>query len=50
MFGNEIIPLWVWPWLLAGGLLFFAIVEAEKLVIRKSDALRKAVTAAEAAT
>jgi hypothetical protein len=50
LFGNEIVPLWVWPWLLAGGLLFFAIVEAEKLVIRKSDALRKAVTAAEAAT
>jgi magnesium-transporting ATPase (P-type) len=48
MFGNEIIPLWVWPWLLAGGLLFFAVVEAEKLVIRTSDALRKTVTAVEA--
>jgi magnesium-transporting ATPase (P-type) len=48
MFGNESIPLWVWPWLLAGGLLFFAIVEAEKLVIRSSDTLRKAVTAMEA--
>jgi Cation transporting ATPase, C-terminus len=45
MFGNETIPLWVWPWLLAGGLLFFAVVEAEKLVIRASDALRKTVTA-----
>jgi magnesium-transporting ATPase (P-type) len=50
MFGNEPIPLWVWPWLLAGGLLFFAVVEAEKLVIRSSDTLRKAVTAAEAGT
>jgi magnesium-transporting ATPase (P-type) len=48
MFGNEAIPLRVWPWLLAGGLLFFAVVEAEKLVIRTSDALRKAVTAVEA--
>jgi magnesium-transporting ATPase (P-type) len=48
MFGNEAIPLWVWPWLLAGGLLFFVIVEAEKLVIRSSDALRKTVTAVEA--
>jgi magnesium-transporting ATPase (P-type) len=48
MFGNEAIPLWVWPWLLAGGLLFFAVVEAEKLVIRSSDTLRNAVTAVEA--
>jgi len=48
MFGNEPIPLWVWPWLLAGGLLFFAVVEAEKLIIRSSDTLRKAVTAVEA--
>ena len=48
MFGTEAVPLGVWPWLLAGGLLFFAIVEAEKLVIRTSHALRKAVTAVEA--
>src|SRR5262245_1912520 len=50
MFGNEAIPLWVWPWLLAGGLVFFAVVEAEKLVIRSSDALRRTVTAVEAGT
>jgi magnesium-transporting ATPase (P-type) len=50
MFGNEALPLWVWPWLLAGGLLFFVVVEAEKLVIRSSDALRKTVTAVEAGT
>jgi len=48
MFGNEAVPLWVWPWLLAGGLLFFIIVEAEKLAIRTSGRLRKAVTAVEA--
>jgi hypothetical protein len=33
-----------------GGLLFFAVVEAEKFVIRSSDALRKTVTAVEAGT
>ena len=48
MFGNEAIPLWVWPWLLAGGLLFFAVVEAEKFIIRSSSMLRKTVTAVEA--
>jgi magnesium-transporting ATPase (P-type) len=50
LFGNEAIPLWVWPWLLVGGLLFFLVVEAEKLVIRSSDALRRTVTAVEAGT
>jgi len=48
MFGNESIPAWVWPWLLAGGLVFFVVVEAEKLVIRSFASLRKAVTAVEA--
>ena len=48
MFGNEAVPLWVWPWLLAGGLLFFLVVEAEKLIIRSSGSLRKVVVAAEA--
>jgi magnesium-transporting ATPase (P-type) len=48
MFGNEAIPLWVWPWLLAGGLIFFLVVEAEKFVIRSSESLRAAVTAVEA--
>jgi magnesium-transporting ATPase (P-type) len=50
MFDNEAIPLRVWPWLLAGGLLFFVVVEAEKLVIRSSAALRSTVTAVEAGT
>ena len=48
MFGNEAIPLRIWFWLLAGGLVFFLVVETEKLVIRSSDSLRRAVTAAEA--
>ena len=50
MFGNEAIPFRVWPWLILGGLLFFLIVEVEKLVIRSSDALRNTVTAVEAGT
>jgi hypothetical protein len=48
IFGNEAIPLWVWPWLFAAGLAFFLVVEAEKLVIRSSASLRRAVTAVEA--
>jgi magnesium-transporting ATPase (P-type) len=50
MFGNEAIPLRIWPWLLAGGLVFFLAVEAEKFVIRSSGSLRKAITAVEAGT
>ncbi|HZD28188.1 MAG TPA: HAD-IC family P-type ATPase [Xanthobacteraceae bacterium] len=48
LFDNEAIPLWVWPWLVLGGLAFFLIVEAEKLIIRSSGSLRSAVTAVEA--
>ena len=48
MFGTEALPLWVWPWLLSGGLVFFLVVEAEKFIIRSSAALRFEVTAIEA--
>jgi hypothetical protein len=48
VFGNEAIPLWVWPWLLAGGVIFFLVVEAEKLIIRSSDSLRASVASVEA--
>ena len=48
LFDNEPIPLWIWPWLVLGGLVFFLVVEAEKLVIRSSGSLRRAVTAVEA--
>ena len=34
LFGTEALPLRTWPWLLLGGLLFFLLVEAEKLVFR----------------
>ena len=50
LFDNEAIPLGVWPWLFLGGLVFFLLVEAEKLVIRSSGSLRSAVTAMEAGT
>jgi magnesium-transporting ATPase (P-type) len=36
LFDTEAIPLYVWPWLLLGGLVFFLIVEMEKLIIRLS--------------
>jgi magnesium-transporting ATPase (P-type) len=48
LFDNEAIPLHVWPWLFLGGLVFFLIVEAEKMIIRSSKSLRIAVTAVEA--
>jgi magnesium-transporting ATPase (P-type) len=48
LFDNEAIPLWVWPRIILGGLVFFLVVEAEKLVIRSSESLRSAVTAVEA--
>jgi hypothetical protein len=48
MFGNEAIPLWVWLWLIAGGLAFFLVIEAEKLIIRSSENLRRSITAVEA--
>jgi magnesium-transporting ATPase (P-type) len=50
VFGNEAIPLRIWPWLFAGGLVFFLVVETEKLAIRSSDWLRRVVTAVEAGT
>src|SRR5262249_25307369 len=45
---HEATPLSPWPLLLAGGVVFFLVVELEKLVIRSSGSLRKAVTAVEA--
>jgi magnesium-transporting ATPase (P-type) len=50
LFDNEAIPLWVWPPLFLAGFVFFLIVEAEKMIIRSSAALRSAVTAVEAGT
>jgi magnesium-transporting ATPase (P-type) len=48
LFGNEPIPLHVWPVLLAGGFVFFLVIEIEKWIIRSSSGLRKLVTSVEA--
>jgi magnesium-transporting ATPase (P-type) len=34
LFGTAAIPLRLWPWLFLGGVVFFLVVEAEKLIIR----------------
>ncbi len=50
LFGNEAVPLYVWPWLIAGGFAFFLVVELEKFIIRSSSGLKRMVTAVEAGT
>jgi calcium-translocating P-type ATPase len=50
LFQTEAIPPHLWPWLLLGGLVFFLIVEGEKLIIRSSPSLRSVVTTVEAGT
>ena len=40
----------MWPWLVAGGFVFFLVVELEKLIIRSNASLKSAVTAVEAGT
>ena len=50
LFDTEAIPARAWPWLFLGGLVFFLVVETEKLIIRSSKSLRSTVTAAEAGT
>jgi magnesium-transporting ATPase (P-type) len=42
LFETEAIPLSVWPWLFVGGLVFFFVVEAEKLIIRMTRRSRGA--------
>ena len=50
LFDTQALPLHVWLWLISGGLLFFLVVEAEKLVIRSTESLRRTVCAVEAGT
>jgi magnesium-transporting ATPase (P-type) len=50
LFDTAAIPAHAWPWLFLGGLVFFLLVETEKLIIRSSKSLRTLVTAAEAGT
>jgi magnesium-transporting ATPase (P-type) len=44
VFHTEALPLSAWGWLVAGGVLFFLVVEIEKLVFRLTPALRGFVT------
>ncbi len=44
IFGNESLPVWDWTWLIAGGVVFFLVVELEKLIIRSTPALRREAT------
>ena len=50
LFGTEAIPLGVWPLLLAGGFVFFLVIEAEKLIIRSNAALKEMVSSVESGT
>jgi magnesium-transporting ATPase (P-type) len=47
LFETEAIPLWVWPWLLLGGLVFFLAVEAEKMIIRMGRSSRGVLVSAD---
>jgi len=40
LFGTAALPAHVWPWLVAGGVAFFLVVEAEKWAIRRWNAAR----------
>ncbi|HTR13079.1 MAG TPA: cation transporting ATPase C-terminal domain-containing protein, partial [Roseiarcus sp.] len=44
IFGNESLPLWAWPPLIGGGIVFFLVVEFEKLIIRSMPVLRRRAT------
>src|SRR5262249_39573810 len=48
LFATEGIPLHLWPWLFGGGLVFFGVVELEKLVIRAARGAPGRVAAAAA--
>ncbi len=45
IFDTEAMPRSAWLWLVAGGVVFFLVVEIEKFIVRSSPALRKAATA-----
>jgi len=44
IFDTEALPPSVWLWLIGGGLVFFLVVEIEKLIIRSVPVLRAAAT------
>jgi magnesium-transporting ATPase (P-type) len=47
IFDTEGLPLAAWVWLIVGGILFFLVVELEKLVIRLIPALRGLATSSQ---
>jgi magnesium-transporting ATPase (P-type) len=49
LFETAAIPLWIWPRLFLGGLVFFLVVEAEKLIIRLARQARSAQVPSEQA-
>jgi magnesium-transporting ATPase (P-type) len=50
LFETDSLPFWVWPWLLLGGLVFFLVVELEKIIIRMMRKTRQVPTAPAAAS
>jgi magnesium-transporting ATPase (P-type) len=50
LFETDSLPFWVWPWLLLGGLVFFLVVELEKLIVRMLRNTRQVPTAPAAAS
>jgi magnesium-transporting ATPase (P-type) len=48
LFEVEAVPLRVWPWLLLAGVVFFLVVEAEKMLIRVGRSARAVPAPAEA--
>jgi len=48
LFETAAIPLRIWPWLLFGGVVFFFVVEAEKLIIRLTRSPQGVVAAVRA--
>ncbi|PXW23315.1 HAD-IC family P-type ATPase [Paraburkholderia caballeronis] len=49
LFGTAALPAGVWPWLFAGGAVFFLVVEAEKWVIRRWRGAKDTADAADTA-
>ena len=49
LFDTQAMPLWIWPWLVLGGFLFFLIVETEKLLLRTIRASRGVAATADSA-
>ena len=45
VFETEGIPLYIWPWLFLGGVVFFGVVEIEKAIVRTTGLARPAAQA-----